>query len=91
MDSLTALPYLSTEKILRYIKERKFGGLFRTFGGREKSLPLPETEPRRFGGSDRRTVTMQCAFSPMRDTGNMFNKKGVLRSQKLNEKLLQHY
>jgi hypothetical protein len=91
VDSLTALPYLSTENSLRYIKESKFGGSFRTFGGREKSLPLPETEPRRLSGSDRRTVTMQCAVSPMQDTGNTFNKKGVLRSQKLNKKSLQHY
>jgi hypothetical protein len=35
VDSLTARQYLSTEKSLRYIMERQFGGPFRTFGGGE--------------------------------------------------------
>jgi hypothetical protein len=61
--SLTARPYLSTEKSLRYIMDRRFDGPFRAFGGREKCLRLPETEPRRFGGSDRRTVTTHSALS----------------------------
>jgi len=43
--------------------DRRFGGPFRAFGGREKSLPLPETETRRFGGSARRTVTVYTALS----------------------------
>ena len=38
--------------------DRRSGGPFRASGGREKSLPQPETEPRRFGGSARRTVTV---------------------------------
>jgi len=34
VDNLMARPYLSTEKSFRYIMERKFGGPFRTFGGK---------------------------------------------------------